>query len=598
MDIDTATAARLHNLYWSFATVAFIVVGSLAIGKAASSVAAWRGGSAALQRRAFWGYLFASPWILGFLIFVVGPALASLYYSFTDYRLGRPLEWIGLENYRVLIEGLGAHGRRFTQAMYNSFYYALVGVPLQIVTALGMAMLVSRPMPGIGIFRLIFYLPVILAGGPAILLAWRYMLASNGGFVNISLSSIAQSLPGLDWLYRSFIFVVEAFNAFYSGISRGDPVGAFSYLLPSLIGAAVFGYLLRGEFDSGKRETAARLAEVIAIVLGLTLLVRGLVAERIDPAFWLGCAFVAAISFLLWRRKRLEPRRLGLTFAGTGILGVLLAVRLVMIEDGHFSAILRLLTLSSPIARPGDLDYLEDVFPALLPSSAWIWGTVAVLAAATLIPALEKGQRKTLLGVSTGLLALLALGSLLDGFRYFAAFGAIAETSGSPVFHFALFRQVASTLPGLDRVPLWLQNELWAKPSLVLITMWSAGTGMLIFLAALKGVPSSLYEAAQVDGAGPVQRFFRITLPMISPAMFYNIVIGLIAALQTFEAVYIIQTPRTESSLASAAYFLYERTFRQLEIGQGAAASWILALIIVTLTVFQFRYSRWVHYEG
>jgi len=120
---------------------------------------------------------------------------------------------------------------------------------------------------------------------------------------------------------------------------------------------------------------------------------------------------------------------------------------------------------------------------------------------------------------------------------------------------------------------------------------------MLIFLAALKGVPGVFYEAAEVDGATAWQKFWRITMPMISPAMFYNVVIGMIAALQTFEAVYIIQNTQTEQSIASAAYFLFVRTFRQLEIGQGAAASWILAVIIVVLTVAQFRYSRWVHYS-
>ena len=118
-----------------------------------------------------------------------------------------------------------------------------------------------------------------------------------------------------------------------------------------------------------------------------------------------------------------------------------------------------------------------------------------------------------------------------------------------------------------------------------------------VMLAGLQQIPKELCEAASIDGATGWQKFTRITLPMISPAMFYNVVIGLIAALQTFEAVYIIQNTQTEQSLASAAYFLFVRTFRQLEIGQGAAASWILAVLIVLLTVAQFRYSRWVHYD-
>jgi len=102
-----------------------------------------------------------------------------------------------------------------------------------------------------------------------------------------------------------------------------------------------------------------------------------------------------------------------------------------------------------------------------------------------------------------------------------------------------------------------------------------------------------------VDGANAVQKFFRITLPLISPAMFYNIVIGVIGALQTFDSVYILQTPTTQASLASAAFQLFQRTFLQLAIGEGAAMSWILVIIILTLTMLQFRYSRsWVYYEA
>ena len=92
---------------------------------------------------------------------------------------------------------------------------------------------------------------------------------------------------------------------------------------------------------------------------------------------------------------------------------------------------------------------------------------------------------------------------------------------------------------------------------------------MLIFLAALKGVPQVFYESAEVDGANRWQKFVKITLPMISPALFYNIVIGVIAALQTFESVYIIQTPLTVDSITSAAFFLFNRTFRQLSSGRA-----------------------------
>lgn len=550
--MDAAVAARLHNLYWSVGTVAFIIVGSAGVGYLARFIARVRGASSTLQRRTFWGYAMASPWILGFLIFVLGPSVASLYYSFTDYRLGRPLEWIGLDNYQTLLAGAGAHGRRFMQAMANSFYYAVVGVPLQIVTALLMAMLLARPVPGMSIFRLIFYVPVILAGGPAILLAWRYMLASNGGFINVSLQSATQSVPGFDTVYRGFIYLTESFNAFYSAASRGDPVGPLMYAFPAalLAGLCVAFALL-------PRDSARRMARtVLEITLGLL-------------------AVVVLRLAIIGELQVLSPLRLGWDRLRTWF---------------------ELATFRSSLRSPGELDYLTNGYSAHAPSPLWLLVVLAVVAALLLSGRVRGELARWLPGVVAVFAGLLVVGSSLDGALYFRAFDVAASETGQVHHHFALFRQVSASWPGPNRVPLWLSNELWSKPSLVLITVWSSGAAMLIFLAALKGVPRVLYEAAEVDGAGSWQRFWRVTLPLITPALFYNVVIGLIAALQTFEAVYLIQTQQTEQSLSSAAYFLFVRTFNQLEIGQGAAASWILAVIIVLLTAAQFRYSRWVHY--
>lgn len=547
--MDLAVAARLNNLYWSLGTVAFIVLGSYLVGRLAMSISAARGAGLLQRRRVFWGYALASPWLLGFVIFVLGPAVLSLYYSFTDYKLGRPIEWIGLDNYRSLLAGAGAYGRRFVQAMYNSAYYAIVGVPLQIATALLMAVLVAQPLRGMAFFRLVFYVPVILAGGPAILLAWRYMLASNGGFINVTLKRFAEMFPPFDWLYRSFIFVVESFNAFFIGVARADPVGPLMYTIPALLGFGACLVLFLTASEATRRTMARTLVEIGGAILLVFLAVRAIT----------GGSFV--------------PRVLG---------------RLGTLFD--------LITQRSSLRAAGDLDYLTTGYAAQAPSALWL---LAVLVGVAAIVGYGRGasRQRWLLGVVGALFGLLAIGATSDGVRYFAAYDAVAAATGAANHHFALFRQVVAQFPDANRVPLWLSSELWSKPSLVLITMWSSGAGMLIFLAALKGVPRSLYEAASVDGATGWQKFKNITMPMISPAMFYNVVIGLIAALQTFEAVYIIQNTLTEQSIASAAYFLFVRTFRQLEIAQGAAASWILAVLIVLLTVAQFRYSRWVHYE-
>lgn len=547
--MDPAVAARLHNLYWSIGTVAFIVLGSFLVGRLAQTVASARGAGVLQRRRVFWGYALASPWLLGFVIFVAGPAVLSLYYSFTDYRLGRSMEWIGLENYRVLLGGIGAQGRRFVNAMFNSGYYAIVGVPLQIATALLMAVLVARPLKGMAFFRLVFYLPVILAGGPAILLAWRYMLASNGGFINVTLKRFAEAFPPFDWLYRSFIFVVESFNAFFIGIARADPVGPLMYVLPALLGAGLVVLLLATD-GVVRRQVAQSAIEILGAVLLVTLAVRAVVGGSFAPHV---------------------HERLG-TFAD-------------------------LVTIRSSLLEPSNADYLRQGFAQHAASPLWILALIVAVCAVVGFARLSAAWRRGVLIASGLFFGLLTVGAMLDGIRYFQAYDAVTTATGTVQHHFSLFRQVVAQFPDANRVPLWLSSELWSKPSLVLITMWSSGAGMLIFLAALKGVPRSFYEAASVDGATGWQKFTKITLPMISPAMFYNVVIGLIAALQTFESVYIIQNTQTEQSLASAAYFLFVRTFRQLEIGQGAAASWILAVLIVLLTVAQFRYSRWVHYE-
>lgn len=550
--MDLSVAARLHNLYWSVGTVAFIVLGSYLVGRLAQGISAARGAGILQRRRVFWGYALASPWILGFLIFVLGPALLSLYYSFTDYKLGRSITWIGLDNYKALLGGVGAHGRRFVQAMYNSLYYAIVGVPLQIATALIMAVLVAQPLRGMPFFRLVFYVPVILAGGPAILLAWRYMLASNGGFVNVSLQRFAELFPPFGWLYRAFIFLVESFNAFYGGVNRGDPVGPLAYTLPALVGFGVCAALLLVGTDAGRRAVARTTVELGGASLLLLLVVRAVTGGSFRP-------------------RVLEPAQLG-TMAD-------------------------LVTVRTSLRDPTSLDYLRTGYAAQAPSALWLLALLVVVAALVVFARPSARVRRWLVAAAGLFFGLVAVGATLDGVRYFAAYDAVAAATGAANHHFALFRQVVAQFPDTNRVPLWLSSELWSKPSLVLITMWSSGAGMLIFLAALKGVPRAMYEAAGVDGATGWQKFTRITLPLISPAMFYNVVIGLIAALQTFEAVYIIQNTQTEQSIASAAYFLFIRTFRQLEIGQGAAASWILAVLIVLLTAGQFRYSRWVHYE-
>ncbi|MBK7257254.1 MAG: sugar ABC transporter permease [Ignavibacteriae bacterium] len=164
----------------------------------------------------------------------------------------------------------------------------------------------------------------------------------------------------------------------------------------------------------------------------------------------------------------------------------------------------------------------------------------------------------------------------------------------------SLLRQIGIT------GPLWLQSESWAKPSLVLMSLWGVGGTMMIFLAALQGIPGELYEAAELDGAGPLRKFLHITLPMISPAMLFNLVVGIIGTFQVFTQAFVMTgtaQPGTEGGPNNATLFvvlyLFKKAFQEFRMGYASALAWVLFFLILAATIVQMRMAkRWVHYEG
>ena len=149
--------------------------------------------------------------------------------------------------------------------------------------------------------------------------------------------------------------------------------------------------------------------------------------------------------------------------------------------------------------------------------------------------------------------------------------------------------------------PLWLGDSRSALPAVMVIALWGTigGSTMVIFLAGLQGVPTELHEAASIDGAGPVQRFFRITLPLITPTIFFNLVIGLIAALKVFEAAFVA----TKGGPNYATWFfilhLYQTAFQNVEMGYASALAGVFFVVVVALTIINVQISRrWVYYEG
>jgi ABC-type sugar transport system permease subunit/ABC-type glycerol-3-phosphate transport system substrate-binding protein len=146
--------------------------------------------------------------------------------------------------------------------------------------------------------------------------------------------------------------------------------------------------------------------------------------------------------------------------------------------------------------------------------------------------------------------------------------------------------------------PNWLQDEHTSKPALILMGLWSAGGGMIIWLAGLKGINSSYYEAAALDGAGSWQQFRHITLPLLSPYIFFNLIMGLIGTLQIFTQAFIMTEGGPVDSTLFYAYHLFNNAFRFLQMGYASALGWFLFIAVFGLTMLQLKLSkRWVHYE-
>jgi multiple sugar transport system permease protein len=290
------------------------------------------------RREAIAFYLFAAPWILGFLIFTVGPMLASLYFSFTNYDLFDPIQWLGWQNYVDLLTSDG----QFRHALFNTFYFVIVGLPLNLVVGLATALLLNERLRGITIFRAIYYVPTLV---PAV-------------------------ASGVLW------------------ISLFDP------------------------------------------------------------------------------------------------------------QYGILDAVLRLL-------------HLPSIY--------------------------------------------------------------------------------------------WLQDPTWSKPAIIITLLWGVGGGMIIYLAGLQNIPEHLYEAAKIDGASAWRRFVHVTLPLLTPSILFQVIIGLIGYFQIFDQIYVLTSNRPGDDTITFMYYLFQTAFgsETNQMGYASAQAWIFFVIVMAATALVFKTSaRWVFYEG
>ncbi|NUL83569.1 MAG: extracellular solute-binding protein [Armatimonadetes bacterium] len=211
-----------------------------------------------------------------------------------------------------------------------------------------------------------------------------------------------------------------------------------------------------------------------------------------------------------------------------------------------------------------------------------------------------------------GLALALLMNAKVRGIRAFRTIyylPAVVPAVASAVLFAWIFRQqgiLNYVLGGFGAVPFvqmpdWLSDPGWAVPAMVLMGLWGAGGGMMIYLAGLKNIPTHLYEAAEMDGAGVWSRFRAVTLPMLSPVLFFNLVMGIIGALQAFTTPFVLfgGSAGPDNAALLYSFYLYRKAFEQFQVGYGSALAWLMFLMILVLTALVFRSSAlWVYYEG
>ncbi len=281
----------------------------------------------------------------------------------------------------------------------------------------------------------------------------------------------------------------------------------------------------------------------------------------------------------------------GWTFASPWIIGFILLTALPMIA----SAVIAFTDWN--VIQPMQWVGLKNIQQATTDPLVWQSLKVTTIYAFVSVP----------LQVVFGLAVALLLNSNIRGLRFYRTIYFLPSVlSGVAVallwrwIYASDFGLINSLLAEVGiRGPGWLGNPDWALPALIGMAMWHVGGGMIVYLAGLQGVPSELYEAAAVDGANAWVRLRYITLPMISPVIFFQLVTGLIAALQIFTEPLIMTNGGPQNATLTMILYLYRNAFQFFKMGYASVMAWILFFYILALTLLIFRSSQlWVFYSG
>ncbi len=212
------------------------------------------------------------------------------------------------------------------------------------------------------------------------------------------------------------------------------------------------------------------------------------------------------------------------------------------------------------------------------------------------------------LGLAFSLLIALVLNQRLMGMAFYRSVYYLPSLLGGSVAIAILWRQVFGAKGLVNRVldlfgiagPAWIANPHYALDTLIVLHVWQFGSAMIIVLAGLRQIPQSLYEAASIDGAGRISKFTHITVPMLTPVVFFNLVLGIIGAFKAFTPAYVVSGGSggpIDSTLFYTLY-LYQKAFTSFEMGYASAMAWVLLLLIAFFTGLTFISGKyWVHYS-
>ena len=218
----------------------------------------------------------------------------------------------------------------------------------------------------------------------------------------------------------------------------------------------------------------------------------------------------------------------------------------------------------------------------------------------------------TVVSVPLSLLIALGLAQLLSrpmrGARFFRTIvyipALVPLVAGAMIFKW-LFAPDSGPVNGFLALfgikgPAWLLDPNWVIPGIILLSLWQVGAGTILLIAALQGVPPELYEAARIDGASRFQQFWRLSVPLVTPILFFNLITGMISAFQVFSQVYVLTdgTSGPDNASLMMVPYVYDSAFRSYNMGYASALAWVLFLIIMALSAIVLRSSRaWVFYE-